>query len=47
MMNDIIEEPEKDTLLEAQQEQQVLSVMWAKASSTTAWMKTETGRLAS
>lgn len=32
MMNDIIEEPEKDTLLGMQPEPQVLSVMLAKAS---------------
>lgn len=31
MMNDIIEEPEKDTLLDAQPERQVLSVTSAKA----------------
>lgn len=32
MMNDIIEEPEKDTLLETQPEPQVLPVMSGKAS---------------
>ncbi len=32
MMNDIMEEPEKDALLEPQPEPQVLSVMSAKAS---------------
>lgn len=32
MMNDIIEEPEKDTLLDGQSGRQVLSVMSAKAS---------------
>lgn len=36
MMNDIMEEPEKDSLLEAQQEPQVLSVMSAKASPANA-----------
>lgn len=36
MMNDIIEEPEKDTLLGMQPEPQVLSVMLAKASSANA-----------
>lgn len=36
MMNDIIEEPEKDTLLEAQPEpQQVLTVMSAKLTRLT------------
>lgn len=32
MMNDIIEEPEKDTLLETQPEPQVFSVMLDEAS---------------
>lgn len=36
MMNDIIEEPEKDTLLGMLPEPQVLSVMSAKASSAIA-----------
>ena len=45
MMNDIMEEPEKDTLLEAQ-EPQVLSVMSAKASPAKASLLIETGRLA-
>ena len=47
MMNDIMEEPEKDTLLEAQPEPQVLSVMSAKACVANASLYTErTGRLA-
>lgn len=46
MMNDIIEEPEKDTLLEAQSEPQVLSVMSAKASPANASLLIKTGRLA-
>lgn len=36
MMNDIIEEPEKDILLEAQPDCQVLSVMPAKANPANA-----------
>lgn len=36
MMNDIIEEPEKDTLLGLRPEAQVLSVMSAKASPANA-----------
>lgn len=32
MMNDILEEPEKDTLLETQPETQVLSVMPSEAN---------------
>lgn len=33
MMNDIIEEPERDTLLEAQPERQVLSVISANKAN--------------
>lgn len=46
MMNDIIEEPEKDTLLETQPERQVLSVMSAKANPANASLLIESGRLA-
>lgn len=46
MMNDIIEEPEKDTLLEAQPERQVLSVMSANASPANAGLLIGSGRLA-
>lgn len=35
-MNDIIEEPEKDTLLDTQPEPQAFSVMWSKASPANA-----------
>lgn len=46
MMNDIIEEPEKDTLLETQPERQVLSVMSAKANPANASLLIESGMLA-
>lgn len=46
MMNDIIEEPEKDTLLEAQSELHALSVMSDEANPANASWWIESGRLA-
>lgn len=50
MMNDIIEEPERDSLLDAQPERPVESVMAANANAnpvpTGSWL-TGSGRLAS
>lgn len=45
MMNDIMEEPEKDTLLEAQPKPQIVSVMSAEANPANAGLQIDTERL--